>query len=104
MFLDDVCQFEYFKLGIVKSDLVIFLNASFDLITRYSNNRKNNDGINGDIHESNLDFMRKIYDNALFVSDYFHLDTVKCDYDNKMRSITDIYDDVYRLVKKKVNI
>ena len=44
--------------------------------------------------------MKKVYDNALFVSDYLKWDMVKCDDNDEMRSIEDIQKDVYQLVKK----
>ncbi len=99
-FIDYVCDFEYNKLGIKKPDHVIFLHAPFDLVTEIRKQRKNNEGLVNDIHEADLDFMYKVYENALFVSDYLSWDKIKCDEDNKMRSIEDIHEDIYQYVKK----
>ena len=41
-FIDYVCDFEYNKLGIVKPDVVIFLYASFDLVTKIREKRNKN--------------------------------------------------------------
>ena len=100
-FFDYVCNHEYNKLGIKKPDHVIFLHAPFDLVTEIRNARKENDGISNDVHESDLDYMRKVYENAMFVADYLSWDRIKCDEDGKMRSIEDIHNDVYKYVKKK---
>ena len=59
-FIDYVCDFEYNKLGIQKPDSVIFLHAPFDLVSEIRNARKQNEGIENDIHESNIEFMKKV--------------------------------------------
>ena len=100
-FIDYIYDYEYNKLGIKKPDHVIFLYAPFDLVTEIRNARKENDGISNDVHEANLDFMHKVYDNAMFVADYLSWDKVRCDKDGKMRSIEDIHKDVYKIVKRR---
>jgi len=37
----------------------------------------------------------------MFVADYFSWDKIKCNDGNKMRSIEDIHEEVFQLVKKK---
>ena len=91
-------DFEYEKLGIQKPDTVIFLSASFDLVSKMRNNRKENDGIINDIHEKDLDYMRKVYDNALFVADYLNFSIINCDDGDDMRSIEDIHNDICELM------
>lgn len=100
-FIDYVIDFEYHKIGIKEPDNVIFLYAPFDLVTEIRNARKQNEGIFNDIHESNLDFMKKVYESAMFIADYLSWDRVQCNDGNKMRSIDDIHDEVYNLVMKK---
>lgn len=65
------------------------------------NARKQNEGIVNDIHESNLDFMKKVYEGAMFIADYLSWDKVQCNDGNKMREIDDIHEEVYSLVKRK---
>ena len=100
-FIDYVIDFEYHKIGIKEPDNVIFLYAPFDLVTEIRNARKQNEGVVNDIHESNLDFMKKVYESAMFIADYLSWDRVQCNDGNKMRSIDDIHDEVYNLVMKK---
>ena len=64
------------------------------------NARKQNEGINNDIHESNLDFMKKVYESAMFVADYLSWNKVQCNNGDTMRPIDDIHEEVYSLVKK----
>ena len=101
-FAEDICNYEYQKLLIAKPDLVIFLNAPFDLVTETRNKRNQNKASIKDIHEKDIDYLRKVYENAIFMSKYFGWDTINCDSNSKMRSIEDIHNDIYKLVKKKI--
>ena len=98
-FIDYVIDFEYNKLGIKQPDKVAFLTAPFDLVQSMRQARQNNDGVQNDIHESDITFLKKVYDNAIFVADYLSFDIVECSSNNKMDSITEIHNKVYRLVK-----
>ena len=99
-FVDYVCDFEYNKLGVKKPDVVIFLYAPFDLVTEMRNARKQNEGLENDIHERNLSFMKKVYDNAMFLADYLGWTKIKCNEGNKMKSIEQIHKEIACLVKK----
>ena len=99
-FIDFIIDYEYNKLDIKEPDSVIFLHAPFDLVTEMRNARKQNEGINNDIHESNLDFMKKVYESAMFVADYLSWNKVQCNNGDTMRAIDDIHEEVYSLVKK----
>lgn len=100
-FLDYVDDFEYNKLGIGRPDLVIFLYAPLDTINKIRSERKENEGIQGDIHERNLDYLKKVYDNGHFVADYFGWKFINCatPAGTKFRSVDSIHQDVYRAVK-----
>ena len=100
-FIDYVIDFEYNKIGMKEPDNVIFLHAPFDLVTEMRNGRKENEGVENDIHESDLNYMKKVYESAMFVADYLSWDKVQCNDGNEMRSIDDIHEEVYSLVKKK---
>lgn len=101
-FINYVIDFEYKKLGIKEPDLVIFLDAPFDLVSDMRKKRKQNEGIKDDIYEKDISLMKKIYENAIFVAEYLNFSKVSCNNGNEMRSINDIHDDIYRLVKKKL--
>ena len=94
-------DFEYNKLGIKEPNNVIFLYSSFDLITDLRTKRKINEGINKDIHEVDLEYMKKVYDNAMFTADYLNWDMINCEKNGNMRTVEDIHEDVYKLVKRK---
>lgn len=100
-FMDFIVDFEYRKIRIKEPDNVIFLHAPFDLVTEMRKARKYNEGIAQDIHESNLEFMRKVYESAMFVANYFSWDMIQCNDGDKMRDKKDIHEEIYRLIKKK---
>ena len=90
-FLDYISDLEYEKIGIGRPDKVVFLTAPFDLVTKMRSERKVNDGVENDVHERDLSFMKSVYDNAIYVANYFNWDIVQCSDGNKMKSIEDIH-------------
>jgi len=99
-FIDYVIDFEYKKLGIKEPDQVLFLHAPFDLVTKLRLARCENEGVINDIHERDLEFMKKVYENSLFVANYLDFQTVECSKNNEMLSIDEIHEKVYTLIKK----
>lgn len=99
-FIDYIVDFEYNKLEIPTPDEVIFLHAPFELVTELRRQRKENDGISNDIHERDLSFMKRVYDNSMYLSDYLNWDKVDCSSNNKMRSREDIHEEVKQKVKR----
>lgn len=101
-FINYIYDYEYHKLGIPEPDLVIFLHAPFELARELKNKRKINDGVQNDIHERDLEFMRNVSDTSIHIANKFNWSYIECTEGNGMRSIEDIHEDVYRLVKKKI--
>ncbi len=100
-FIDYVCDFEYNKLGIQKPDKVIFLHAPFDLVTELRKARNKNSCVEEDIHEKDLDFMLKVYENAMFLADYLSWDKIQCNIGDKFRTEEDIHAEIYQKIKEK---
>lgn len=100
-FIEFVIDYEYNKLGIKEPDKVIFLHAPFELVRKMMTARKENGGISNDIYERDLALMNRIHENSMFVADYLSWDKVQCDDGEAMRSIEDIHEDIYGLIRKK---
>lgn len=100
-FIDFVEDFEYNKLGIRRPDHVIFLYAPFDVVTKLRKNRTNYDGNSNDVYERDIELMKKIYENALFVREYLNWEIVDCFYEDKLKGIYEINDMVYEIAKRK---
>lgn len=101
-FIDYVSDFEYNKIGVKRPDLVIFLWAPFEMVTDLRNKRKleRGEAISGDVYENDLALMKKIYDGASFVADYCNFVKIDCTSDGKFRSISDIHEEIYDVVRK----
>lgn len=99
-FIDYVTDFEYEKLGIKKPDSVIFLSAPFEVVNEMRRKRKLEKGeaVEGDIHENNLEFLKKVYDSAIFVAKYLNWDIIDCSDGNKMKSPEDIHEEITKLI------
>ncbi|HOB26075.1 MAG TPA: deoxynucleoside kinase [Bacilli bacterium] len=100
-FIKYVIDYEYNRLRIQEPDDIIYLHVPFDLATELRNARKENEGIKKDIHESNLEFMKMVYENSLFIADYLNWSKVECSKNGEMRSINDINNEVYERIRKK---
>ncbi len=99
-FIDYVTDYEFNKLGIGIPDSIIFLQVPFETSLKLRDNRQDNDGIKNDIHERDLEFLKKVYENSLFVANYLNWDIIECTEDYEMRSIEDIHEEIYKLVRK----
>ena len=99
-FIDFVIDYEYEKLGIGKPDLVIFLTAPFDVVSKLRDSRMSNEGISNDIHEKNKEFLKKVYDNAVYVAKYLNWDVVDCEKNGEMYSIDNIHKQILSIVNK----
>lgn len=98
-FIKFACDFEYEKLKIGKPDQILFLYADFDLITEIRNRRITNDGVTNDIHERDIAYMRKVYENSMFIADYLGWDMIKCDNENSLKTALEIHENVKKMIK-----
>ena len=102
-FLDYITDYEYNKLGLRKPDLVIFLKLDKSFVTTLRKNR-DNEGVEGDINESDNTFLDKVYDNSLYVADKYNFKVIECSSNEVLRSIDDISKEVYDIVRKELEL
>ncbi len=100
-FLDYITDYEYNRLGLKKPDLVIFLKLDKDFANTLRKNR-DTEGVDGDINEKDNIFLDKVYDNSLYVADKYNFKIVECSKDGVLRSIDDISDEIYYIVKNNI--
>lgn len=93
-FIDYVVNTEYKLIGIKEPDQVFFLEAPFDLVTEVRNKRNKNREEQEDIHEKNLDFLKKVYENGKYVSNYLGWTKINCANDNKLKTIEEIHEEI----------
>ena len=97
-FIDWVQDYEYRKVGIKEPDQVIFLTAPFELVNELRKSRQGNEGIKNDIHEANQAFMKKVYDNGMFVAKYLNWTIIECNHGNEMKSIEQIHEEIKKVI------
>lgn len=100
-YLDWLEDYEYNLFKIPRPDEVIFLNVPVDYSIKLMENRKNK--FTGedekDIHESDKNYLRKTYNNSLYIADKYNWKRVECVKDEQLRTIEDISDEIYEIVK-----
>ncbi len=72
-YLNWLWDYEYNKLGLPEPDIVIFLDMPLEVSQKLLSKRYEGDESKKDIHESNLDFMRRCRESALYTAE-------KCDW------------------------
>lgn len=100
--LDDL---EYNVYGLPRPNVTIFLDMppkyGIELMKDRAN--KSNGGDKKDIHESDISYLQKSYDNAVYVSKRFGWKHISCVENGKIRSVEDINDDIYAVIKERLS-
>lgn len=103
-FLEWLWDLEFVKMGLPVPDEVIFLDMNPEVSYELMKNRANK--ITGmedlDIHESDHLYLKKTYENALWVADKYNWYKVGCVENNKLKTIDEIHDEIYDMIKSKV--
>lgn len=68
-FLQWLWDYEYAKLGLPKPDMVLYLDMPLAAAQKLLSARYNGDEDKKDIHERNIDFMKRCCDSALYTAD-----------------------------------
>lgn len=101
-YLDWLEDYEYNLFKIPRPDEVIFLNVPVDYSIKLMENRKNK--FTGedekDIHESDKNYLKKTYNNSLYIADKYNWKRVECVENEQLRTIEDISNEIYEIVKK----
>ena len=103
-FLSWLCDFEYNLYKLPVPTLKIFLNVppevSFELMRERLN--KFTEQEEKDIHESNIDYLKKTYENAKYIANEYGFVTVNCVKDGALRTIDDIQSEIRRIVENAI--
>lgn len=98
-YLDWLFDFEYKKLGIPEPSVVIYLAVDTDVSQKLMTKRYAGDDSKKDIHEKDVEYLKKCKEAAEYCSQKLGWKVVKCDKDDCMRSIEDIHKEIVQLVK-----
>lgn len=97
-------EFEYGKLGLPEPNVVVFLDMPTETAAKLMEKRANkiDNSAQKDIHERNVEYLKKSYDNAKGIADRLHWEIIPCTCGGEVRNIGDISDDVYAVAEKLI--
>lgn len=105
-YLDWLWDLEFVKMGLPVPDVVVFLDVP-PVVTNNLMLKRNNKitgGSKKDIHESDIEYLRKTYINACQIADRYNWKRIQCISANCLRSIDDIHNEIYDYVIKNLTL
>lgn len=101
-YLDWLEELEYSKMGIPRPDLIIFLNMPTETAAELMAQRKNK--ITGedikDIHEKDISYLKKSYENACNIAKKYNWLEIKCVENGRLKTIDVIGEEIFSVVEK----
>ena len=98
-FLSWLYDFEYDKLGLPRPDLTLYLDVPTDFTEKLLRHREQDTNTKADIHEQDGEYLAKCRQAGRAAADYSGWNVISCVKDGQMRSIEDIHQEIYGLVK-----
>lgn len=92
-------EFEYERLELPKPDVVIYLDVPTDLTELMLRKREESTHTQADIHEQNMDYLRLCRTTGLQAANYYGWTIINCAQDGKMRTIEDIHNEIFDIVR-----
>ena len=93
-------EFEYDKLGMPAPDLVIYLDVPTDFSEKMMRHREQETNTKADIHEQDRAYLTTCREMGRTAAQYYGWHIIDCVKDGCMRSIEDIHEEIYRLVRQ----
>ena len=90
---------EYNRMGLPRPDLVVLLDMPVELSEQLMRKREQSTGTHADIHERDEAYLKKCHEVALHAAAYYGWRTVSCAKDGAIRSVEEIHEEVYAIVK-----
>ena len=98
-FLAWLYDLEYDKLGLPRPDLVIYLDVPTDFTEKLLRHREQDTNTTADIHEQDTGYLAACREMGRKAAGFYKWNVVECVKDGKMRSIEDIHNEIYGLVR-----
>ncbi len=93
-------EFEYSHMELPKPDIVLYLDVPTELAEKMLRKREVNTNTTADIHEQHMDYLRLCRKTGLEAAKYYGWRIVECAKDGAMRSVEDIHNEIFELVKE----
>ena len=104
-FIDWLSDYEFNLYKLPQPDCVVFLDVPIDFSKKLMERRKNK--FTGedkkDIHESDIDYLTKSYNNAVHIANKYNWNKINCIEDDNLRTIESIHEEIYKLVKDNID-
>ena len=97
-FLGWLYEFEYEKMGLPRPDLVIYLDVPTDFTEKMMRAREAATNTSADIHEQDLEYLATCRRTGQAAAAYYGWTVINCVQDDRMRTIEDIHEEIYRHV------
>ena len=98
-FLHWLYDFEYNKMGLPRPDLTIYLDVPTDFTEKLLRHREADTNTQADIHEKDMQYLATCREMGRAAANYYNWHVISCVKDGQMRSIEDIHEEIYALVK-----
>ena len=99
-FLQWLYDFEYEKLGLPRPDLIIYLDVPTDYTEKLMRQREHDTNTSADIHEKDMQYLATCRESGRTAAQYYGWHIVQCVKNDEMRSIEDIHEEIYAMVKR----
>ena len=99
-FLKWLYEFEYDKLGLPCPDLIIYLDVPTSFTEKLMRHREQETNTHADIHEQDMQYLATCRQSGRTAAQYYGWNVIQCVSDDEMRSIEDIHEEIYALVKR----
>lgn len=97
-------EFEYRHMELPKPDVVIYLDVPTELAGQMLRKREASTNTHADIHEQNMDYLRICRNTGLQAAEYYGWTIINCARDGKMRSVDDIHNEIFEIVRKSLEV
>ena len=98
-FLKWLYEFEYDKLALPRPDLVIYLDVPTSFTEKMMRRREQETNTHADIHEQDMAYLATCRETGRMAAQYYGWHIIQCVKDDEMRSIEDIHEEIYAMVK-----
>lgn len=99
-FLAWLYDLEYGKLGLPRPDLILYLDVPTDFTETMMRRREQDTNTHADIHEQDLAYLAACRQSGKAAAEFYGWQVIQCVKDGAMRSIEDIHEEIYRLVRQ----
>ncbi len=101
-YLEWSADFEYNKIGIPSPDAVIYLDMPVEISQRLMTSRYNGDEGKKDVHEVNVEFLKKCRKSALYTANKQGWKVVECSDGENPLSINRIHKEIIKIVEEEL--